>query len=129
MSEIMNAVLRMPPTCWDNGNPIDEAQRHRIYVEAANLIETLRQQPTLSHLIDGLRLEWVDAGRGCFWRAETDLGNYYVEQRPEPDWVWFRGEPETEIPAERECDSIDDGKRLCESDYKQRVRAIFGKGE
>lgn len=83
------------------------------------------EEPTLSQLIDGLRLEWVDAGRGCFWRAETDLGNYYVEQRPEPDWVWFRGEPETEIPAERECDSIDDGKAKCLADYKQRVRAIF----
>lgn len=43
MSEILNAVLRMPPEMWSD-TPIDTRQRHSCYVEAANLIESLQAQ-------------------------------------------------------------------------------------
>ena len=43
MSEIMLlGVLRMPPDCWDDTDPIDVAQRYGRYCEAAWEIERLR---------------------------------------------------------------------------------------
>jgi hypothetical protein len=36
--QMLLAVLRMPPDCWDDG-PIDVMQRHQRYVQAADEIE------------------------------------------------------------------------------------------
>ncbi len=36
-------VLRMPPELWDNDSPIDVAQRHGRYLDAANKIERLQK--------------------------------------------------------------------------------------
>lgn len=35
------AVLKMPPNCWSD-SPVDEIQRHRRYLQAANRIEELK---------------------------------------------------------------------------------------
>lgn len=81
-----------------------------------------QSEPTLSQLIDGLRLEWREArgthyARQGFWQYSVrQIGNGYV-------WAFVPGDGTRLI--EMFCDSIDDGKAACESDYKQRVRAIF----
>lgn len=77
-----------------------------------------QSEPTLSQLIDGLRLEWVDEGR---WStARTSIGKRYGVSK-------FAGQCYYMTPSSNriDCDSIDDGKALCLADYKQRVRAIF----
>ena len=43
MSQILEGVLRMPPALW-TGDPLDVAQRHSRYVEAADTINELRQE-------------------------------------------------------------------------------------
>ena len=43
MSEVMQAVLRMPPSLWD-GSEIDVLQRHGRYVEAAEKLEQLEAE-------------------------------------------------------------------------------------
>lgn len=76
-----------------------------------------QSEPTLSQLIDGLRLEWVEHERG-HWVALSNVGTYMAN---EGGLSWWRVGTGDVHP----CDSIDDGKAKCESDYKQRVRAIF----
>ena len=39
---ILLGVLRMPPDCWDDSDPISVAQRYARYCEAAWEIERLR---------------------------------------------------------------------------------------
>lgn len=47
MSEVMLlGVLRMPPECWDDTDPIDVAQRYGRYCEAADEIDRLRNAET-----------------------------------------------------------------------------------
>jgi hypothetical protein len=54
MSDVMlQAVLRMPPSCWDEGC-IDQAQRHARYIEAADRIEQLEAALELCLLSDVL---------------------------------------------------------------------------
>ena len=43
MSEVTQAVLRMPPSLWD-GSEIDVLQRHGRYVEAAEKLEQLEAE-------------------------------------------------------------------------------------
>ena len=83
MSTIMLGVLRMPPGCWGSG-PIDVAQRHAIYCEAADEIEKLRvyadcqrreikrlravvDQATMSDLTAELRgkCDWCEPCQAC----------------------------------------------------------------
>lgn len=45
MSEIMRGVLRMPPELWGD-DPLSVAQRHWIYIEAADTID--RQQAEIA---------------------------------------------------------------------------------
>ena len=42
MSDILIAVLRMPPECWRD-DPIDIQQRYSRYLEAAERIQELEQ--------------------------------------------------------------------------------------
>lgn len=45
MSEVMQqGILRMPPECWMNGEPLDERQRHSAYVAAADRILELEDE-------------------------------------------------------------------------------------
>lgn len=89
------------------------------------------EEPTLSQLIDGLRLEWVDefANVECDGEihsvhlqsdAATPLGDYRVIGN---DCYVNIGENRWRQIAAGE--SRDNTKMLGELDYKQRVRAIF----
>ena len=45
MSEVMQqGILRMPPECWMNGEPLDERQRYSAYVAAADRILELEDE-------------------------------------------------------------------------------------
>lgn len=81
-------------------------------------IDKRDKQPTLTHLIDGLRLEWERTSSHSF--AATALGLTWVVSFGEMAASW-KGPDQHWKP----CDSIDDGKARCLADYRQRVRAIF----
>lgn len=53
MSEAMQqAILRMPPECWRNEEPLDVGQRHSAYVAAADrLLELERENAALRALL------------------------------------------------------------------------------
>ena len=60
MSEVMQqGILRMPPECWMNGEPLDERQRHSAYVAAADRILELEDENAALRE-DKERLDWLE---------------------------------------------------------------------
>lgn len=84
---------------------------------AARLVER-SHQPTLTHLIDGLRLECQESPVAEYERAVTPFGTYYFY-----DHQW------TDVDDnDHPCECRAQGKERGIADYKQRVRAIFEGG-
>jgi hypothetical protein len=63
---MLHGVLCMPPDLWDEGNPIDAAQRYQRYVEASDRIIKLEQL-----LIDASRL--IDARPNGYWARLEEM--------------------------------------------------------
>ena len=59
MSEVTQAVLRMPPSLWD-GSEIDVLQRHGRYVEAAEKLEQLEAE---NARLETERDNWIETAR------------------------------------------------------------------
>jgi hypothetical protein len=76
MSIILEGVLRMPPDCWGD-SPLDVMQRHARYVEAADTIDTLREQLEAARKLLRRISEWDQmnppmTGDHAHWKREID---------------------------------------------------------
>ena len=86
MSEAMQqAILRMPPECWRNEEPLDVGQRHSAYVAAADrLLELERENAALRE--DKARLDFLqrvaeEGGFQCFGIEDSALLDFEFSNR------------------------------------------------
>ena len=88
MSEVMQqGILRMPPECWMNGEPLDERQRYSAYVAAADrILELETENAALRKEKDKLELERCEMLRS--WDLTINHNAALVEAFAKAEVLW-----------------------------------------